>query len=250
MKKLILLRHGESTWNKENRFTGWTDVDLSKKGIEEAKKAGEVLKKEGFIFDVAYTSVLKRAVRTLWIALDEMDLMWIPVYNSWRLNERHYGALQGLNKSEMAQKYGEKQVLIWRRSYDIRPPALEKTDPRYPGNDPRYKDLAKKDVPTTECLKDTVARFLPYWHETIAPTVKSGKRVIISAHGNSLRALVKYLDNVSDKDIVSLNIPTGLPLVYELDDKLKPVKSFYLGDPEEVRKAMEAVANQGKAKKP
>ncbi len=249
MKKIVLLRHGESTWNKENRFTGWTDVDLSSKGIAEAKRCGEVLKKEGFVFDIAYTSVLKRAIRTLWIALDEMDLMWIPVYNSWRLNERHYGALQGLNKSEMASKYGEGQVLTWRRSYDVRPPALEKTDPRYPGNDPRYKDLAKKDIPATECLKDTVARFLPYWHETIAPTVKNGARVIIAAHGNSLRALVKYLDNISDKDIVGLNIPTGLPLVYELDDKLKPIKSYYLGDPEEVKKAMAAVANQGKAKK-
>jgi len=249
MKKIVLLRHGESTWNKENRFTGWTDVDLSDKGIKEAGKAGEVLKKEGFVFDVAYTSVLKRAIRTLWITLDKMDLMWIPVYNSWRLNERHYGALQGLNKSETAAKYGEDQVLIWRRSYDIQPPSLEKTDPRYPGNDPRYKTLDKKDIPVTECLKDTVARFLPYWHETIAPVVKSGKRVIIAAHGNSLRALVKYLDGVSDKDIVGLNIPTGLPLVYELTDNLKPVKSYYLGDPEEVKKAMEAVANQGRAKK-
>jgi 2,3-bisphosphoglycerate-dependent phosphoglycerate mutase len=250
MKKLVLLRHGESAWNKENRFTGWTDVDLSEKGLTEAKKAAETLKKEGFIFDIAYTSVLKRAIRTLWIVLDGMDLMWIPVINSWRLNERHYGALQGLNKSEMASKYGDEQVLIWRRSYDVQPPALEKTDPRYPGNDPRYKDLAKKDIPATECLKDTVARFLPYWHETIAPMVKSGKRVIIAAHGNSLRALVKYLDNVSDKDIVGLNIPTGLPLIYELDDKaLKPIKHYYLGDPEEVKKAMEAVANQGKAKK-
>jgi len=249
MKKLVLLRHGESTWNKENRFTGWTDVDLSEKGIEEARRAGQVLRKEGFVFDIAFTSVLKRAVRTLWITLDEMDLMWISVYNSWRLNERHYGALQGLNKSEMAAKYGEKQVLIWRRSYDVPPPALEKNDPRSPANDPRYKDLKKNEIPLTECLKDTVARFLPYWHETIAPVVKSGKRVIIAAHGNSLRALVKYLDNVSDKEIVSLNIPTGLPLVYELDDGLKPVKSYYLGDPEEVKKAMEAVANQGKAKK-
>ena len=249
MTKLVLLRHGESAWNKENRFTGWTDVDLSEKGVAEAHKAGQVLKKEGFVFDVAYTSVLKRAVRTLWIVMDEMDLMWIPVYNSWRLNERHYGALQGLNKSEMAAKFGEEQVLIWRRSYDVPPPALEKNDPRSPANDPRYKDLAKKDIPMTECLKDTVARFLPYWHEQIAPVVKSSKRVIIAAHGNSLRALVKYLDNVSDKDIVGLNIPTGLPLVYELDDNLKPLKSYYLGDPEEVRRAMEAVANQGKAKK-
>jgi 2,3-bisphosphoglycerate-dependent phosphoglycerate mutase len=249
MKRLVLLRHGESVWNKENRFTGWTDVDLSGKGLAEAKKAGEALKKEGFVFDVAYTSVLKRAIRTLWIALDGMDLMWIPVYNSWRLNERHYGALQGLNKAEMASKYGEEQVLIWRRSYDVRPPELEKTDSRYPGKDPRYADLAKKDIPAAECLKDTVARFLPYWHETIAPVVKSDKRVIIAAHGNSLRALVKYLDNISDKDIVGLNIPTGLPLVYELDDNLKPIKNYYLGDPEEVKKAMEQVANQGKAKK-
>jgi len=249
MKKLVLLRHGESTWNKENRFTGWTDVDLSEKGIKEAVKAGEALKKEGFVFDVAYTSVLKRAIRTLWITLDGMDLMWIPVYNSWRLNERHYGALQGLNKSEMAAKFGDEQVLVWRRSYDVRPPELEKTDARYPGNDPRYKALDPKEIPTTECLKDTVARFLPYWHETIAPSVKSGKRVIIAAHGNSLRALVKYLDGISDKDIVSLNIPTGLPLVYELNDDLKAIKSYYIGDPEEVKKAMEAVANQGKAKK-
>lgn len=249
MKKLMLLRHGESTWNKENRFTGWTDVDLSGKGVLEAKKAGQVLSREGFVFDVAYTSVLKRAIRTLWMTLDEMDLMWIPVYNSWRLNERHYGALQGLNKAEMASKYGEEQVLIWRRSYDVRPPALEVTDSRYPGIDPRYSDLAKKDIPATECLKDTVARFLPYWHETIAPAVKAGKKVIIAAHGNSLRALVKYLDNVSDKDIVGLNIPTGLPLVYELDDNLNPIRNYYLGDPEEVKKAMEAVANQGKAKK-
>jgi len=249
MYKVVLLRHGESTWNKENRFTGWTDVDLSEKGLSEAKKAGEVLKKEGFVFDVAYTSVLKRAIRTLWMTLDGMDLMWIPVYNSWRLNERHYGALQGLNKSETAAKFGEDQVLVWRRSYDTPPPELEKNDPRSPANDPRYKDLKPNELPLTECLKDTVARFLPYWHETIAPVVKSGKRVIIAAHGNSLRALVKYLDNVSDQDIVGLNIPTGLPLVYELDDNLKPIKHYYLGDPEEVKKAMEAVANQGKAKK-
>jgi 2,3-bisphosphoglycerate-dependent phosphoglycerate mutase len=249
MKQLVLLRHGESTWNKENRFTGWTDVDLSEKGVEEARKSGQVLKKEGFIFDVAFTSVLKRAIRTLWIVLDEMNFMWIPVYNSWRLNERHYGALQGLNKSEMAAKFGEEQVLIWRRSYDIQPPALEKHDERNPANDKRYSDLDPKDVPLTECLKDTVARFLPYWHDWIAPTVKSGKRVIISAHGNSLRALVKYLDNIPDEEIVQLNIPTGLPLVYELEDNLKPIKSYYIGDPEEVRKAMEAVANQGKAKR-
>ncbi|MFA5100197.1 MAG: 2,3-diphosphoglycerate-dependent phosphoglycerate mutase [Candidatus Omnitrophota bacterium] len=249
MYKVVLLRHGESTWNKENRFTGWTDVDLSEKGKEEAKKAGIVLKKEGFVFDIAYTSVLKRAIRTLWSVLDEMDLMWIPVLNTWRLNERHYGALQGLNKSETAAKYGEGQVLIWRRSYDVPPTPLTKEDERFPGHDPRYKGLADKDLPLTECLKDTVARFLPYWHETIAPAIKSGKRVIIAAHGNSLRALVKYLDNVSEADIVNLNIPTGLPLVYELDNDLKPIKNYYLGDPEEVRKAMEAVAAQGKAKK-
>jgi 2,3-bisphosphoglycerate-dependent phosphoglycerate mutase len=249
MKKIVLLRHGESVWNKENRFTGWTDVDLSEKGVSEAHRAGKALKDNGFVFDVAYTSVLKRAIRTLWITLDEMDLMWIPVQNSWRLNERHYGALQGLNKSETAAKYGDDQVLVWRRSYDVPPPSLEKNDPRSPAGDPRYKGLDKKDVPLTECLKDTVARFLPYWHQVIAPAVNSGKRVIIAAHGNSLRALVKYLDNVSDKDIVGLNIPTGLPLVYELTDDLKPIRSFYLGDPEEVKKAMEAVANQGKAKR-
>ncbi|EFK95894.1 phosphoglycerate mutase 1 family [sediment metagenome] len=249
MKQVVLLRHGESIWNKENRFTGWTDVDLSEKGVEEAGRAGQVLKKEGFIFDIAFTSVLKRAVRTLWIVLDKMDFMWIPVYNSWRLNERHYGALQGLNKSEMAAKFGEEQVLIWRRSYDIRPPALEKDDERSPANDARYSDLNRKDIPLTECLKDTVTRFLPYWHKQIAPMIKSGKRVIISAHGNSLRALVKYLDNIPDDRIVNLNIPTGLPLVYELSDELEPVKSYYIGDPEEVKKTMEAVANQGRAKK-
>jgi len=248
MKKIVLLRHGESSWNKENRFTGWTDVDLSEKGIQEAKKAGELLKKEGFVFDLAYTSVLKRAIRTLWIVLDEMDLMWIPVYNSWRLNERHYGALQGLNKAETAAKYGEEQVLIWRRSYDVPPMALEKKDPRYPGNDPRYQGLKAEELPLTECLKDTVARFVPYWLETIAPVVESGKKVIIAAHGNSLRALVKYLDNISEEKIVSLNIPTGIPLVYELEDNLKPIKSYYLGDQEAVKKAMDSVANQGKAK--
>ena len=247
--KLVLIRHGESVWNKENRFTGWTDVDLSEKGKSEAAKGGAVLLEKGFTFDVAYTSVLKRAIRTLWIVQDAMDLMWIPVHRSWRLNERHYGALQGLNKSEMAEKYGEEQVKIWRRSYDTRPPALEVSDPRWPGNDPRYTGLDPMDVPVTECLKDTVARFLPYWHETIAPAVRSGRKVLIAAHGNSLRALVKYLDTISDDDIVSLNIPTGLPLVYELTDDLKPIKSYYLGDPEEVKKAMEAVASQGKAKK-
>ncbi|MFA4990995.1 MAG: 2,3-diphosphoglycerate-dependent phosphoglycerate mutase [Candidatus Omnitrophota bacterium] len=246
--KVVLLRHGESVWNKENKFTGWTDVDLSDKGVEEAREAGRVLKKEGFVFDAAHTSVLKRAIRTLWIALDEMDLMWIPVYNSWRLNERHYGALQGLNKSEMAAKFGEEQVLIWRRSYDIPPKALAKDDPRYPGNDPRYKDLDKKDIPLTECLKDTVARFVPYWEDVIAPDVRSGKRVIIAAHGNSLRALVKYLDSMSDEEIVRLNIPTGIPLVYELTKDLKPIRHYYLGDPEKVKSAMESVAKQGKAK--
>lgn len=249
MYKLVLVRHGESTWNKENRFTGWTDVDLSEQGLQEATSAGEVLKKEGYVFDVAFTSLLKRAIRTLWITLDKMDLMWIPVHKTWRLNERHYGDLQGLNKSEMAQKFGEEQILVWRRSYDVPPPALKETDPRYPGNDPRYKDLNRKEIPAAECLKDTVDRFLPYWHDVIAPVVKSGKRVIIAAHGNSLRALVKYLDSVSDNDIVNLNIPTGMPLVYELDGNLKPIRSYYLGDPEKVKKAMSAVANQGKAKK-
>ncbi|MBU0547835.1 MAG: 2,3-diphosphoglycerate-dependent phosphoglycerate mutase [Candidatus Omnitrophica bacterium] len=248
MKKLVLLRHGESTWNRENRFTGWTDVDLSDQGIQEARKAGEILKNEGFVFDIAFTSVLKRAIRTLWLTLDEMDLMWIPVYNSWRLNEKHYGALQGLNKSETAVKYGEEQVLIWRRSYNVPPMALDKNDPRYPGNDSRYNDLKTRELPLTECLKDTVERFLPYWHKTIAPAVKNNKRVIIAAHGNSLRALVKYLDNISEDKIVNLNIPTGMPLVYELNDNLKPVKSYYLGDPEAIKKAMDAVANQGKAK--
>jgi len=248
MFKLVLLRHGESTWNKENRFTGWTDVDLSEKGVEEAHKAGQILKEKGFVFDLAYTSVLKRAIRTLWITMDEMDLMWIPVINSWRLNERHYGGLQGLNKAETAEKHGEAQVKIWRRSYDIPPPSLEKNDPRYPGNNPRYKNLSEKDIPCTESLKNTVERFLPYWHETIAPTIKSGKKVIIAAHGNSLRALVKYLNNISDEDIVNLNIPTGMPLVYELDDNLKPLNKYYLGDPKEVEKAMEQVANQGKVK--
>jgi len=247
MKKIVLIRHGESVWNKENRFTGWTDVDLSEKGAAEAVKAGDLLKKEGYTFDIAFTSVLKRAVRTLWGVLDRMDLMWIPVHNSWRLNERHYGALQGLNKSETAAKYGEEQVLIWRRSYDIRPPALEKTDPRYSGGDPRYRDVSAEDMPTSECLKDTVARFLPYWHETIAPAVSSGKNVIIAAHGNSLRALVKYLDNVSDKDIVGLNIPTAIPLVYELDGDLRALRHYYLGDPEEIARAVSSVANQGKA---
>jgi len=248
MHKLVLLRHGESTWNKENRFTGWTDVDLSEKGVKEAHDAADVLMKDGYIFDIAFTSVLKRAIRTLWIVQDDMDLMWIPVHRSWRLNERHYGTLQGLNKSETAQKYGEDQVFTWRLSYDIPPPKLEKSDKQYPGKDPRYAGLDKDELPLTECLKDTVARFMPYWHDTISPVVRSGKRVIIAAHGNSLRALVKYLDNVSDEDIPNLNIPTGMPLVYELDKDLKPSNRFYLGDPEAVKKAMAAVAAQGKAK--
>ena len=248
MYKVVLLRHGESHWNKENRFTGWTDVDLSEKGTEEAHKAGQILKKEGYIFDIAYTSVLKRAIRTLWITLDEMDLIWIPVIRNWRLNERHYGALQGLNKADTAKKFGEEQVKIWRRSYDTQPPALEETDERFPGNDPRYAELKKTELPLTECLKDTVERFVPYWKETITPTIKSGKRVLIAAHGNSLRALVKYLDNVPDAEIVGLNIPTGIPLVYELDEKLNSIKSYYLGDADEIAKASAAVANQGKAK--
>ncbi|MCD6518778.1 MAG: 2,3-diphosphoglycerate-dependent phosphoglycerate mutase [Anaerolineae bacterium] len=244
MYKLVLLRHGESIWNLENKFTGWTDVDLSPRGIEEAKTAGETLLQEGYTFDVAYTSVLKRAIRTLWIVLDVMDLMWIPVFRSWRLNERHYGALQGLNKAETAEKYGKDIVHKWRRSYDIRPPALTKDDPRWPGHDRRYADLSEDELPLTECLKDTVERMLPYWHEVIAPTVKAGKRVIVAAHGNSLRALVKYLDNISDEDIPNLNIPTGIPLVYELDDELKPIRHYYLGDPEAVAKATAAVAAQ------
>ncbi|PIU56778.1 MAG: 2,3-diphosphoglycerate-dependent phosphoglycerate mutase [Deltaproteobacteria bacterium CG07_land_8_20_14_0_80_38_7] len=247
MYKIALLRHGESVWNKENRFTGWTDVDLSEKGLEEAKRAAKQLKDNNFVFDVAYTSVLKRAIRTLWIVQDNMDLMWIPVHRSWRLNERHYGALQGLNKSETAKKYGNEQVHIWRRSYDIPPPALEKNDTRSPSNDPRYNELSLAELPLTECLKDTVERVIPYWNQTIAPAIKSGKRVVIAAHGNSLRAMVKYLDNVSDADIVSMNIPTGMPLVYELDENLKPLNRYYLGDPDEVKKAMESVANQGKA---
>jgi len=248
MHKVVLLRHGESIWNKENKFTGWTDVDLTEKGREEAKKAGEVLKAEGYTFDIAYTSVLKRAIRTLWIVMDVMDLMWIPVVRNWRLNERHYGALQGLNKAETAKKFGEEQVKIWRRSYSTPPPALDKNDERYPGHDPRYKDLSEDELPLTECLKDTVERFVPYWEGTIANTIKEDKRVIIAAHGNSLRALVKYLDNVSEEEIVGLNIPTGIPLVYELDDELKPIKHYYLGDPEEIAKAAAAVAAQGKAK--
>lgn len=248
MYKLVLLRHGESVWNQENRFTGWADVDLTEKGRKEASAAGALLKAEGFNFDLSFTSVLKRAMRTHWLVLEAMDLLWIPVLRRWRLNERHYGALQGLNKTEIAEKYGEAQVKIWRRSYDIPPPAMEKTDERYAGNDPRYKELAETDVPLAECLKDTVARFLPLWHDELAPAIKQGKNVLVVAHGNSIRALVKYLDNVSESDIVELNIPTGIPLVYELDTDLKPIKHYYLGDQEAIAAAAAAVANQGKAK--
>ena len=244
MKKIVLLRHGQSIWNKENRFTGWTDVDLTAKGIQEAVAAGRTLKKEGYLFDLAYTSVLKRAIKTLWLALEEMDLMWIPIYRSWRLNERHYGALQGLNKAETAQKHGIEQVHIWRRSYDVQPPALTPDDPRYPGKDPRYADLSPDEIPLTERLEDTIKRFLPYWHQTIAPTVKAGKRVLICAHGNSLRALVKHLDNIADEEIPGLNIPTGVPLVYELEDNLTPTRNYYLGDPEAIKRAIQVVANQ------
>jgi len=248
MYKLVLIRHGESQWNRENRFTGWKDVDLSEKGREEAKAAGQLLKAEGFVFDEAYTSVLRRAIRTLWIILDEMDLMWIPETKSWRLNERHYGALQGLDKGETAAKYGEEQVKIWRRSYDIPPGALDESDERWLGNDPRYCDMESGEFPKAECLKDTVARAIPYFESEILPKVKAGKRLIIAAHGNSLRAIVKYLDNISDEEIVNLNIPTGVPLLYELDEDLKAIRSQYLGDPEAVKAAQEAVANQGKAK--
>lgn len=248
MHKLVLVRHGESVWNQENRFTGWKDVDLSKKGIAEARAAGELLKNEGFVFDLAFTSVLRRAIRTLQIILNEMEQSWIPVVKTWRLNERHYGALQGLNKSEMAAQFGEEQVLIWRRSYDTPPPAMEITDDRYEGNSDRYANLKEGEFPLTECLKDTVARVLPFWEQEIAPAIKAGKRVIIAAHGNSIRALVKHLDEIPDAQIVNLNIPTGIPLMYELDDDLKPIKSEYLGDPEEIAKAQLAVQNQGKVK--
>jgi 2,3-bisphosphoglycerate-dependent phosphoglycerate mutase len=244
MFKIVLLRHGESVWNKENKFAGWTDVGLSEKGIEEAKESGRSLRKEDYVFDLAFTSVLSRAIKTLWLVLEEMDLMWIPVHHSWRLNERHYGALQGLNKVETAEKFGMEQTQIWRRSYDIPPPALTRDDPRWPGKDPRYADLKPEEIPLTECLKDTVARFLPYWHETIVPMVKSGQRILIAAHGNSLRALVKYLDQISDEKIVSMNIPTGIPLVYELDEKMVPIRNFYLGDPQKIQAAIQAVANQ------
>ena len=248
MHKLVLLRHGESVWNQENRFSGWTDVDLNEKGMEEARAAGRLLKQEGFIFDVAFTSVLRRAIKTLWVVLEETDLMWIPVRHSWRLNERHYGALQGLNKAETAAKFGEAQVKIWRRSYDTPPPALEEGDPRLELRNPRYAELGPGEFPRTECLKDTVARFLPYWHETIAPTLRSGRRVLIAAHGNSLRALIKYLDDISEQEIIELNIPTAQPLVYELEDDLKPIRHDYLADEATIRAAMQAVANQGRAK--
>jgi 2,3-bisphosphoglycerate-dependent phosphoglycerate mutase len=250
MIKLVLLRHGESTWNLENRFTGWTDVDLTPKGSEEARQAGRLLCEGGYTFDVAYTSLLKRAIRTLWIALDEMDLMWIPIHPSWRLNERHYGALQGLDKAETAAKYGDAQVLVWRRSYSEPPPLLTPGDERYPGRDPRYASLTAAELPLAESLKDTVARFLPYWHETIVPDLKDGKRVLIAAHGNSLRALVKHLDGISEEKIVGLNIPTGIPLVYKLNDDLTPIQHYYLGDPEAARQAAEAVAKQGQARRP
>ena len=246
MIKLVLLRHGESTWNLENRFTGWHDVDLSPKGLEEARDAGRLLREGGYLFDAAHTSLLKRAIRTLWIALDELDRMWLPVKNSWRLNERHYGALQGLNKAETAAKYGEAQVKTWRRSYADPPPPLTPSSEHYPGRDPRYADLPKELLPLSESLKDTVARFLPYWHEEVVPDLRAGRRVLIAAHGNSLRALVKHLDDVSEADIVELNIPTGIPLVYELGEDLKPIRHYYLGDPEAAKRAAEAVAKQGR----
>jgi 2,3-bisphosphoglycerate-dependent phosphoglycerate mutase len=247
MYKLVLVRHGESSWNLENRFTGWTDVDLTATGIEQAKEAGRLLKAEGYEFDLAYTSVLKRATRTLWHCLDEMDRTWLPVVHSWRLNERHYGALQGLDKGETARKYGDAQVLVWRRSYDTPPPSLEATDPRSERSDIRYAKLQTDQVPLTECLKDTVARVLPFWNESMAPAIKSGKRIVVAAHGNSIRALIKYLDNISDDDIVGVNIPNGIPLVYELDADLKPIRHYYLGDAEAAAKAAAAVASQGKA---
>lgn len=247
MHKLVLIRHGESTWNLENRFTGWTDVALTPTGVAQAQQAGRLLKAEGYEFDIAYTSVLARAIWTLWHTLDQMERTWVPVVNSWRLNERHYGALQGLNKSDMAKQFGAEQVLVWRRSYDTPPPTLEADDPRSERGDLRYAGLDPADVPLTECLKDTVARVLPYWNDTIAPAIRSGQRVLIAAHGNSIRALVKYLDGVSDADIVNLNIPNGIPLVYELDHALKPIRSYYLGDAEAAAKAAAAVANQGKA---
>jgi len=247
MKQLVLLRHGESIWNKENRFTGWKDIGLTTKGIEEAKNAGKLMKQEGFEFDLAFTSVLKRAVKTLWLALEEMDLMWIPVQRNWRLNERHYGALQGLNKAETAAKYGDEQVLVWRRSYDTRPPQLDPKDDRHPGNDKKYKDLDPADLPTTECLKDTVNRFIPYWDQTIAPAIQNDLRVLIVAHGNSIRALIKHLEGISEEAITKVNIPTGVPFVYELKDNLSPIRNYYLGDQEAVKKAIQGVADQGKS---
>jgi len=248
MYKIVFMRHGESVWNRENRFTGWVDVDLTEKGIAEAREAGRILKLAGFTFDLTYTSVLKRAIRTLWLTLDEMDLMWLPTIHSWRLNERHYGALQGLDKAETAAKYGDAQVLIWRRSYDTPPMALYASDPRTSYNDPRYAMLNREEIPLAECLKDTVARVIPFWNESIAPAIRAGKQILVSAHGNSLRALIKHLDNISDEDIVGLNIPNGQPLVYELDADLKPLRSYYLGDSAAIEAAMQAVANQGKAK--
>lgn len=250
MYKLVLLRHGESLWNRENRFTGWTDVDLTEEGCREARAAGELLAREGYAFDLAYTSVLRRAIRTLWIALDAMDLMYLPVVHSWRLNERHYGALQGLNKAETAAKYGEPQVLLWRRAYAVPPPPLARDDPRWPGRDPRYKHLKPEEIPLTESLRDTVARVVPFWNDSIAPAIARGRRVLVAAHGNSLRALIKHLDGISDDDIVGLNIPTARPLVYELDAQLKPMRSYYLGDAEEIARAAAAVAAQGKARAP
>ena len=249
MHKLVLIRHGESTWNQENRFTGWTDVDLNTKGLSEAKAAGELLKHEGYTFDRAYVSVLKRALRTLWMILDELDELWIPVERSWKLNERHYGSLQGLNKGETAAKFGDDQVKVWRRSYDVPPPALEKSDERWPGHDPRYKDVPKAELPVTECLKDTVERVVPYWINEVAPAVKRGEKVLVTAHGNTLRAMVMYLDNLSEEQVLSLNIPTGVPLVYELDESLKPIRSYYLGDQEAIAAAAAAVAAQGQSKK-
>jgi 2,3-bisphosphoglycerate-dependent phosphoglycerate mutase len=248
MHQVVLLRHGQSEWNLANRFTGWVDVDLTPKGIEEAREGARLLREEGYTFDVAYTSLLRRAIRTLWIVLDEMDLMWIPVHRHWRLNERHYGALQGLNKAETAEKHGAEQVQIWRRSYDVRPPALTTDDERYPGKDPRYADLSDSELPRVESLKDVVARFVPYWNDTIAPAIRSGQRVLLCAHGNSLRALIKHLDDVSDEEIVGLNLPTGLPLVYDLDDDLRPIRHTYLGDPEEAKRRADAVAAQAKVK--
>jgi 2,3-bisphosphoglycerate-dependent phosphoglycerate mutase len=248
VKKVVLLRHGESEWNRENRFTGWTDVELDEKGMQEAIEAGSILKKEGYVFDVAYTSVLKRAIKTLWLVLEEMDLMWIPVHRSWRLNERHYGALQGLNKAETTERHGAEKTNLWRRSFDVRPPPLTRDDPRFPGHDPRYADIPAQEVPLTECLKDTIERLLPYGKESIAPMIRGGKRVLICAHGNTLRGLMKYVDQIRDDEIAEVNIPTGVPLVYELEDDLSPIRNYYLGDPEAAKKAAQAVAEQTKKK--